>query len=60
MNCGKDCEWFGVQYEYGHPEHYDGVSEWMCNVCKKRVGRFSGKELKDGEFEKRSARFEET
>lgn len=50
---------FGVEYDFTHPERYDGVSEWLCNKdaggCGYRRGRWSGKELKDGEYEKRFA-----
>jgi transposase-like protein len=43
-----------VGYEYQMTsEDYDGISEWRCMKCGYRVGRFSGKELKDGELEKR-------
>jgi hypothetical protein len=51
----------GIQYgmyyseektDLGDPYHYDGVSEWQCEKCGKRIGRWSMKELKDGEFEK--------
>lgn len=42
-----------VEYDMMHPEYYDGVSEIACNDCSARFGRWSGKELKDGEFEKR-------
>lgn len=42
-----------VEYEHGHPEHYDGVSEIMCNDCGTRFGRWSGKELAEGEAESR-------
>lgn len=42
-----------VQYRYDHPEHYDGVSEIRCQDCGKRVGRWTGKILEDGESEKR-------
>lgn len=59
-----DCnlEMCGVQYgrfysetetEYGHPEHYDGVSEWRCRQCKKRYGAWSKKVLSEGEYEPR-------
>lgn len=41
-----------VEYEFGHPEWYDGVSEIECRDCGARFGRWSGKELKDGEVEK--------
>jgi len=64
MNCPKcNKPMTGVQYghyyskvdtEYGgHPEHYDGVSEWRCDDCKYREGRWTKKELVDNEFEKR-------
>ncbi|EKE19660.1 MAG: hypothetical protein ACD_8C00124G0009 [uncultured bacterium] len=43
----------GVEYNYTSPERYDGISEWVCLDCGFRVGRWSGKELKDGEIEKR-------
>lgn len=47
-----------VEYGYDHPERYDGFSEIACNDCKARIGRWSGKELAEGEVEKASARFE--
>jgi hypothetical protein len=40
-----------VEYEGMHPDHYDGISEIVCNDCKARVGRWSGNVLKDGETE---------
>jgi len=40
-----------VEYNYNHPQHYDGISEITCKKCKKRVGRWSGKTLSDGEVE---------
>lgn len=43
----------GIEYPYGHPERYDGISEFLCDSCNARWGRWSGKELKDGECEKR-------
>ena len=42
-----------VEYDGMHPEHYDGVSEIACHDCGARFGRWSGKELANGEFEKR-------
>lgn len=42
-----------IEYSYDHPDHYDGVSEWNCEACKIRFGRWSGKRLADGEWEKR-------
>lgn len=49
--CGSKNTIF-VEYAYGQPEHYDGVSEIACNDCGARFGRWSGKELAEGEFEK--------
>jgi len=51
MKPGKDV--IGVQYSYKNPNHYDGVSEWNCAVCKARVGRWSGKLLEEGQYEPR-------
>lgn len=42
-----------VEYTHDHPEHYDGVSEIECRDCGARFGRWSGKELADGEAEPR-------
>jgi len=41
-----------VEYHGMHPDHYDGVSEINCNKCGVRFGRWSGRELAEGEFEK--------
>ena len=54
--CGST-DFTGVEYDGMHPEHYDGVSEWACNVCGTRYGRWTGKILSEHEFEKRSERF---
>jgi len=43
----------GVEYAYGSPDRYDGVSEWRCAVCHARTGRWSGKVLTGGEKERR-------
>jgi len=51
LHPGKDV--VGIQYPYNHSEHYDGVSEWQCMLCKARIGRWTGKVLADGESEKR-------
>lgn len=48
-----------VEYPYNDPEHYDGVSEVNCRDCGARFGRWSGKELVEGQTEKASARFED-
>lgn len=42
----------GVEYSWDSPEHYDGVSEWMCSVCETRVGRWSNRILANDEIEK--------
>lgn len=42
-----------VEYAPGSPERYDGVSEIDCRDCGARFGRWSGRELKEGEIEKR-------
>jgi len=43
----------GVEYWYAHPEHYDGISEWNCNKCGTRWGRWTGQILKEGQWEPR-------
>ena len=43
----------GIEYWWGHQEHYDGISEWYCKKCNTRWGRWSGNILADGECEKR-------
>lgn len=50
--CGSK-EFISIEYRYDHPEYYDGISEYRCQICKTRYGRWSGRILKDGEFEKR-------
>lgn len=42
-------------YNVGLPEgaSYDGISEYSCQDCKLRIGRWSGLELKDNEMERR-------
>ena len=42
-----------VEYAYGSPERYDGISEIECRDCGARFGRWSGKELAKDEIEKR-------
>jgi len=34
----------GIELEYNHPQHYDGVSYWMCPKCETTWNRFTGKE----------------
>ncbi len=50
--CGKR-DWIRIEYGYPHPEHYDGISEWRCESCGTRFGRWTGKILSDGESEKK-------
>lgn len=40
----------GIEYPGGHPAHYDGVSEWECTECEARFNRFTGEQLKEGEY----------
>ncbi len=42
-----------VEYDHDHPDHYDGISEIKCFACGVRIGRWSGKELAEDEFEPR-------
>lgn len=42
-----------VEYSWDDPYHYDGISEIYCYECKKRFGRWSKKELAEGEKEPR-------
>jgi hypothetical protein len=53
--CGEN-NWMGVEYGYPSPEEYDGVSEWECLEFGTRIGRWTGKVLKEGEIEKRYGR----
>lgn len=50
--CGKS-DWVCVEYSWDSPEHYDGVSEYRCQACGGRYGRWTGKVLAEGELEKR-------
>lgn len=47
--CGKLFD-FGLEYAYGSPARYDGVSEWQC-IEGHRWGRWSGRVLYDGDVE---------
>lgn len=42
-------------YNVGLPKGvgYDGISEYNCQECGLRIGRWSGLELKDNEMERR-------
>jgi len=51
--CGSDQ--IMIEYAWNSPNYYDGISEYRCldPKCGIRVGRWSGKELKEGEEEKK-------
>jgi hypothetical protein len=42
-----------LEYAPRHPDRYDGISEIICNDCRARFGRWSGRELIGGETEPR-------
>jgi|LakMenE01Jun11ns_1017448.scaffolds.fasta_scaffold9940899_10 hypothetical protein len=46
-----------VQYSYPHPERHDGWSEVLCVGCKKRFGRWSGRELGENESEPKANKY---
>ena len=56
--CGN-MEIISIEYAYGSQERYDGISEYLCpkpphgQGCGYRQGRWTGKELHDGEIESR-------
>ena len=33
----------GYEHAYDHPDHYDGVSLWLCPACKAAWDRWTGK-----------------
>lgn len=43
----------GVEYWYGSPERYDGISEYRCPDCKTRWGRWTGQVIPPGYCESR-------
>lgn len=49
--CGGT-HWIGVQYA-GSAEDYDGISEWQCETCGARYGRWSKRELQGHAIERR-------
>ena len=53
-HCGKPM--MGLEYRWDHPDHWDGVSEWVCSACKVRIGRFTGRILTGDETETRDGR----
>lgn len=56
QTCKKcNIEMIGIEYAFG-PNSYDGISEFKCEKCGLRVGRWSLKELNVGEEEKKYGR----
>lgn len=51
--CDKNVIATAVEYAHGHPERYDGISEYRCNRCGRREGRWTGNVLSDGASEPR-------
>jgi hypothetical protein len=41
-----------VEYDGTDPCHYDGISEFRCEDCGARFGRWTGRELQDGDYER--------
>lgn len=52
--CGSE-KLIGVEYR-GTIYDYDGVSEWNCDACGTRWGRWTGTILEAGELEPRYGR----
>lgn len=53
-DCGTSM--LAVEYPYGDPNRYDGISEFRCldeEFCGVRIGRWSQRRLKPGEAEGR-------
>lgn len=48
----KGRRFIGVEYR-GTADDYDGVSEWVCEGCGARWGRWTGRELIAGDHERR-------
>lgn len=42
----------GVEYRYCTTERFDGIGEYICPDCGARIGRWSGKELPPGYYER--------
>lgn len=57
-SCPKDgnTECIIVEYGYGSPERYDGVSEFLFRPCGHRYGRWTGMPLPRGFIEPRLGR----
>jgi hypothetical protein len=53
-HCGQPM--IGVEYSMLSPEHYDGISEWYCEACGTRIGRWSDFVLTGADIEPRYGR----
>ena len=49
--CGSPLS--GIEYPGTHPEHYDGISEYYCETCRTRIGRWTMRYLHGAECEPR-------
>lgn len=56
MTCCDNPNLLMIEYGYPHPESYDGISEYTCQSCSYRQGRWSGKELTGDDYENRYGR----
>lgn len=60
MNC-PDCKAQMVAVQYCMTtEDYDGISEYACDACGVRIGRWTGNRLATGELEPRYGRIRES
>lgn len=50
-SCGNAAHILSVEYSYGCPDRYDGISEYRCPACGARWGRWSGRVLGETETE---------
>lgn len=55
LPCGHKDSLCAVEYR-GTTEDYDGTSEWRCETCGRRWGRWSGRELTGTQIEGRYGR----
>lgn len=51
MNCCNQ-PMVGIEYDHTNKYRYDGVSEFYCETCGKRLCRWCEGELKEGEVAK--------
>ena len=44
--CTCPVRWYsrliGIELPYGHPDYYDGVSQWLCPDCGAKWNRWTG------------------